>query len=405
MKVIEGKSISCVQGIKAAGCVVGLKKSGKKDMGVIFSETPAVSAAVFTKNVVKAAPVLVDMEKVKNPVTRAFVINSGNANACTGEQGIADVHAMAKRAAELLGVDPEEVMIFSTGVIGQPMPMDVILPGIDKCVSELAHGGDAVHQAIMTTDTKEKCFFVETEIGGKTVNVCGIAKGSGMIHPNMGTMLSYVVTDAAITKDVLDIIQKKATHTTFNMVTVDGDTSTNDTAVLLANGCAGNPIIDKAEGEDYEKLYEAIYFISEKIAKAIAADGEGASKMIEVNLTGADSEETARLCARSVVASSLVKTAIHGADANWGRVLAAMGYSGAQFDQMKVDVSFESKKGEIDVFLQGVPQLFDEDRALEILKEDVIIINIKMNSGSFDVKAWGCDLTKEYVAINGDYRS
>ncbi len=405
MNLIEGKSVSCVKGFQAAGCAVGLKKSGKKDMGLIFSEVPAVCAAVFTQNVVKAAPVLVDMEKVKNPTTRAFVINSGNANACTGDQGIADAHATAERAAERLRISPDEVMVFSTGVIGQPMPMDTILAGVDACADALSSGGDDVHRAIMTTDTKEKCFFTEVELSGSIVSICGIAKGSGMIHPNMGTMLSYIVTDAAITKNVLQRMQKKVTHTTFNMVSVDGDTSTNDTAAIIANGCAGNPLIDSEDTENYAKLYEAVYYISECLAKAIAADGEGASRMIEVNLIGADCEETARLCARSVASSSLVKAAMHGSDANWGRVLCAMGYSGAQFDQMKVDVSFSSEKGSIDVFLKGVPQAFDEAKALEILKEDVIHIDIDMNAGEHCVKAWGCDLTKEYVAINGDYRS
>ncbi len=405
MNLIEGKSVSCVKGFKAAGCATGLKKSGKKDMGLIFSEVPAVCAAVFTKNVVKAAPVLVDIEKVKNPVTRALIINSGNANACTGDQGIADANATAERVAKRLGIAPEEVMVFSTGVIGVPMPMETILNGVDICVNALASGGDAVHEAIMTTDTKEKCFFTEIELSGVTVSICGIAKGSGMIHPNMGTMLSYVVTDAAVTKDVLTNIQKTAVHTTFNMVTVDGDTSTNDTAVIIANGCAGNKRIDDTSSEDYEKLCEAVHFISECLAKAIAADGEGASRMIEVNLEGADSEETARLCARSVASSSLVKTALHGSDANWGRILCAMGYSGADFDQAKVNVSFSSAKGRIDVFIQGVPLAFDEERALKILKEDVVRIDIDMNAGDYGAKAWGCDLTKEYVAINGDYRS
>ncbi len=405
MKITEGKSVSCVRGIKAAGCAVGLKKSGKKDMGLIYSEVPAVCAAVFTKNVVKAAPVLLDMERIKNPVTRALIVNSGNANACTGEQGMSDARATADRVAERLGIAPEEVMVFSTGVIGQPMDMETIIGGVDICAESLSSDGDEVHRAIMTTDTKEKCFFAETEIGGRTVSLCGIAKGSGMIHPNMGTMLSYVVTDAAVTKDVLQEIQEKVVHTTFNMVSVDGDTSTNDTAVLLANGCAGNPVIDRTEGGDYEKFLAAVHEISELLAKAIAADGEGASRMIEVDLKGADTEETARLCARSVVSSSLVKAAVHGADANWGRVLCAMGYSGAAFDQAKVDVAFSSEKGHIDVFLQGVPVNFDEDGALEILSRDVIRIEIDMHQGDFDAKAWGCDLTKEYVAINGDYRS
>lgn len=405
MKITEGKSVSCVRGIQAAGCAVGLKKSGKKDMGLIYSEVPAVCAAVFTTNVVKAAPVLLDMERVKNPVTRALVINSGNANACTGEQGMADARATADHVAKRLGIAPEEVMVFSTGVIGQPMEMDKILAGADICADALASGGDDVHRAIMTTDTKEKCFFAETEISGIPVSICGIAKGSGMIHPNMGTMLSYVITDAAVTKAVLQKVQEEVTHTTFNMVSVDGDTSTNDTAVLMANGCAGNPVIDSAEGEAYEAFLAAVHEISELLAKAIAADGEGASRMIEVDLKGADTEETARLCARSVVSSSLVKAAVHGADANWGRVLCAMGYSGAAFDQGMVDVAFSSDEGHIDVFLQGVPVNFDEDRALKILSRDVIHIEIDMHQGDVSAKAWGCDLTKEYVAINGDYRS
>lgn len=405
MKITEGKSVSCVRGIQAAGCAVGLKKSGKKDMGLIYSEVPAVCAAVFTTNVVKAAPVLLDMERVKNPVTRALVINSGNANACTGEQGMADARATADHVAKRLGIAPEEVMVFSTGVIGQPMEMDKILAGADICADALASGGDDVHRAIMTTDTKEKCFFAETEISGIPVSICGIAKGSGMIHPNMGTMLSYVITDAAVTKEVLQKVQEEVTHTTFNMVSVDGDTSTNDTAVLMANGCAGNPVIDSAEGEAYEAFLTAVHEISELLAKAIAADGEGASRMIEVDLKGADTEETARLCARSVVSSSLVKAAVHGADANWGRVLCAMGYSGAAFDQGTVDVAFSSDEGHIDVFLQGVPVNFDEDRALKILSRDVIHIEIDMHQGDVSAKAWGCDLTKEYVAINGDYRS
>ena len=405
MKIIEGKSVSCVKGYRAAGCAVGLKKSGKKDMGLIYSEVPAVSAAVFTTNVVKAAPVLTDMKHVQNPTTRAMIINSGNANACTGDQGIQDALSMAEKTAELLDVKPEEVLVYSTGVIGQPMPMDVILSGIEQCAGALASGGDEVHRAIMTTDTKEKCIFAEIELSGKTASICGIAKGSGMIHPNMATMLSYVVTDAAVSKEVLTAMQKKITHTTFNMVTVDGDTSTNDTATIIANGCAGNPIIDKAEGEDYKTLYDAVYYVTEYLAKAIAADGEGATRLMEVELIGAETEEQARTCARSVASSSLVKAAIHGADANWGRVLCAMGYSGAQFDQMKVDVAFASEKGSIDVFVKGVPQNFDEDKALEILQNDVVQIKINMNSGDHAVKAWGCDLSKEYVEINGSYRS
>ncbi len=405
MKVIENKSISNVKGYKAAGCASGLKHSGKRDIGLVFSEVPACAAAVFTTNVVKAAPVLVDMEHIKNPTSRAMIINSGCANACTGKQGMEDAERTAEYVSERLGIAPEEVLVYSTGVIGQLMPMDKILKAVDLCADSLSDSGDHVHEAIMTTDTKPKCIFVEEEIGGKTVSICGIAKGSGMIHPNMATMLSYVVTDAAVSKELLTSMQKEITHTTFNMVTIDGDTSTNDTATIMANGAAGNPVIDKAEGKDYELFYNAVYFVTEWLAKAIAADGEGASKFMEVDLTGAGSEETARRCARAVAGSNLVKAAIHGSDANWGRVICAMGYSGADFDQMKVDMAFESAKGHIDVFIQGVPLDFDEDKALEILSEGEIFIKINMNSGDYGAKAWGCDLTKEYVDINGSYRS
>ncbi len=405
MNIIENKTVSDVKGFRGGSCSIGFKRSGSKDMGLIVSDEPAVAAAVFTTNVVKAAPVQIDMQKIKYPTARAMIINSGNANACTGEQGMEDARAMSEFIAEKLGVDPEEVLVYSTGVIGVPMPMTMIRDGMAQCVENLTDGGDEVHLAIMTTDTKPKCIFVTTELSGVEVSICGIAKGSGMIHPNMATMLSYVVTDASVSKDVLTEMQKKITETTFNMVTVDGDTSTNDTATIMANGCAGNPMISRAEGEDYEKFYEAVYFVTEWLAKAIAADGEGAERFMEVNLIGAASAEQARTCARAVAASNLVKAAIHGADANWGRVLCAMGYSGADFDQELVDVAFSSRQGSIDVFLHGVPQAFDEDRALEILKEDEIHIDINMNCGDHSIKAWGCDLTDKYVEINGSYRS
>ncbi len=405
MKILNDKSVSCVKGFRAAGCSVGLKYSGKRDMGLIVSDVPAVAAAVFTTNVVKAAPVQLDMKHIQNETTRAMVINSGNANACTGDQGMQDARTMAEHTAKAVGVNPEEVLVYSTGVIGVPLPMDTITAGIDTCAAALAEGGDEVHRAIMTTDTREKCIFLTLELSGKEVSICGIAKGSGMIHPNMATMLSYVVTDAAVSKEVLTAMQKEIADSTFNMVTVDGDTSTNDTATIIANGCAGNAVIDRADGEDYERFYEAVYYVTEWLAKAIAADGEGAERFIEVSLTGADDLQRARTMARSVAASNLVKSAMHGSDANWGRVLCAMGYSGASFDQNLVDVAFASEKGSIDVFLKGVPQAFDEDRALEILQEDQVQICINMNSGDYSAKAWGCDLTEKYVEINGSYRS
>ncbi len=405
MEILESRSVSCVKGFRAAAVASGLKKNGNKDMGVIVSDAPAAAAAVFTTNQVKAAPVQVDMEHIKNETTRALVINSGNANACTGEQGLRDTREEASRVAEKLGIAPEEVLIYSTGVIGVPLPMDTVRAGIDQCLDELASDGDDVHEAIMTTDTRPKCICVRVSLSGRDVDICGIAKGSGMIHPDMATMLAYVVTDCSVTKEILTEIQKSVVIDTFNMVTVDGDTSTNDTATIIANGQAGNKTIDSADTEDYRIFYEAVYYVTEWLSKAIAADGEGASRFMEVFVHGAGSKEDARILARSVAASSLVKAAIRGADANWGRVLCAMGYSGSVFDQETVDVTFESEKGSIDVFLKGVPQAFDEDRALEILREENIRIDINMNTGSSEARSWGCDLTEEYVRINGDYRS
>ena len=307
--------------------------------------------------------------------------------------------------ASALGFSSDEVLAYSTGVIGVPLPMDKINAGIDKCLDSLRDGGDDLAKAIMTTDTKEKSIYLRMQLSGKDVDICGIAKGSGMIHPNMGTMLSFVATDCNITKEMLTRIQKDVTAGTFNMVTVDGDTSTNDSATIIANGEAGNTLIDRPDTQDYECFSEAVYYVTEFLSKAIAADGEGATRFIEVYVYGADDINQARTLARSVAGSSLVKAAMHGADANWGRVLCAMGYSGAQFDQNKVDVSFESEAGSIDVFLKGVPLKFDEEQASEILTKDSIRISVNLNSGEAQAKSWGCDLTEEYVKINGDYRS
>ena len=405
MEILQNKSISCVKGFRAAAIASGLKKSGKLDMGLIVSDVPAAAAAVFTTNQVKAAPVQVDMEHIRNETTRALIINSANANACTGDQGLRDTREEAERIADKLGISPAEVLVYSTGVIGVPLPMDTIRRGIDQCVDALGSDGDGVHKAIMTTDTREKCIYVRISLSGKDVDLCGIAKGSGMIHPNMATMLAYVATDCNITKEMLTRIQKSVTDDTFNMVTVDGDTSTNDTATIIANGQAGNPLIDREDSDDYRTFYEAVYYVTEWLSKAIAEDGEGASRFMEVYVHGSDNKQDARMMARSVAGSSLVKAAVRGADANWGRVLCAMGYSGAVFDQNTVDVVFESGAGSIAVFIKGVPQAFDEGRALEILKEDRIRIDINMNTGDGEARSWGCDLTEEYVKINGDYRS
>lgn len=404
MKIFEGKSVSHVKGFKASAASAGLRYS-RKDMGMVYSEVPAVAAAVFTQNIVKAAPVLVDMEHIQNETTRAMVMNSANANACTGEQGILDARETAKKAAELLSIDEREVLVYSTGVIGQLLPMEKILQGVADCANTLqSDWEDDVQKAIMTTDTTEKIRFGQIELGGKTVNLCGIAKGSGMIHPNMATMLSYVFTDANITKEMLMKMHKSCIDETFNMVTVDGDTSTNDTASIMANGCAENPLID-TENEDYQVLRAAVYEINEYLSKAIAADGEGASKLIEVDLQGASDVKSARNIAKAIVSSSLVKSAIYGADANWGRILCAMGYSGSEFDQHKVNVGFENEKGRVEVFQNGAPIEFDEALAKEILGEKEVKIMITMKDGEASAKAWGCDLTEKYVYINASYRS
>ncbi len=405
MKIIKDKSISHVNGFQAIGLHIGIKKNNYKDLSLIYSSTPAVAAATFTTNVVKAAPVLIDMEHIKSPTTHALVINSGNANACTGDGGFENAVDMAKTTAQCLGISPLEVLVYSTGIIGVQLPMDKITKGIEKASASLiSNGKDASAEAIMTTDTFPKSICVEIELSGKKATIAGIAKGSGMIHPNMATMLSYIVTDANITKEMLNEIHKESVYKTYNMISVDGDTSTNDTATIMANGTANNPLID-GKNKDYDTFKEALDFVNEALAKMIAKDGEGATKLIEAVVKGAKSLDDAKKCAKSVISSSLVKTAIFGSDVNWGRVLCAMGYSGGQFDPLKVDLSFSSINGTMEVFHHGVPLEIDEDLALKILDTDSIIINIHLNDGNYEAKAWGCDLTYEYVKINGEYRT
>lgn len=405
MKVIKGKGISHVKGFKAIGLECGIKKDNKKDLCLIYSDIPAVAAATFTTNVVKAAPVLVDMEHIKSLHTQALIINSGNANACTGDEGFENAVLMTKTVAKHLSIAPYEVLVYSTGVIGMQLPIDKIICGIEKAANSLVDNGkDYAEEAIMTTDTAPKSIFVEIELSGKQVTIAGIAKGSGMIHPNMATMLSYVITDANITKEILQELHAESVIKTYNMISVDGDTSTNDTATIIANGAAGNPVID-SKSKDYLILKQAIDFVNEELAKMIAKDGEGATKFIEVVLSGACSKEDAEKCSKSIISSSLVKTAIFGSDANWGRILCAMGYSGGKFDPLKVDLSFASPNGTIDVFKRGTPIVFDEDLAYKVLSADTIKICINLNDGNSFAKAWGCDLTYDYVKINGEYRS
>jgi len=407
-KVIKG-GVTAAKGYKAAGLRAGVKP-GKtnKDMAMIFSDVPAVSAGVFTRNVVKAAPVLVDKETIQNNETaRAVVINSGNANACTGAQGIANVKASMEEAAAALFIKPEEVLVCSTGVIGQQLPLDVILKGCNMLPAALSselEGGEDAAEAILTTDTCKKQTAVTLELDGKTVTIGAMCKGSGMIHPNMGTMLGFITTDAAITKELLQKALSDLVEDTFNMVSVDGDTSTNDTVLVLANGLAKNTLID-TENDDYNTFKEALAYICESLSKQIAGDGEGCTRLFEVTAYGAASKEAAKVLAKSVVTSSLTKAAVFGKDANWGRIICAMGYSGVTFDPEKVDIVLESEEESLQLVKDGVATDYSEELATKILSANPVRCKVHVHDGDFEATAWGCDLTHEYVSINADYRS
>ena len=404
MNLIEG-SVTAAKGFKAAGNFIGLKKA-KKDMAVILSEKPCTAAGCFTTNVVKAAPVLWDMDKVANPIS-GIVINSGNANACTGGQGLEDAKTTAQTMADIVNVNADNILVCSTGVIGVNLPMDTMVAGIKNTIPMLNstfEAGQSAAEAIMTTDTYSKTAAVEIEIDGKTVTLGGMAKGSGMINPNMATMLCFITTDCNISREMLDKALKACVIDTFNMITVDGDTSTNDTVITLANGMAGNNEITQCN-EDYYKFLEALYYINQTLAVKCADDGEGATKLMEVNVKGAGTKNEARLIARSVTSSSLFKAALFGEDANWGRVLCAMGYSGADFDPMTVTIVFRSDNGVIQLMNKGTPIIFDEELASNILSAHKIYIDITLTEGEESATAWGCDLTYDYVKINGDYRS
>lgn len=408
MKEIRG-GVTAPKGFKAFGLRAGIKP-GKtnKDMAMVWSDTSANYAAVFTTNRVKAAPVLWDREIAEQgkPV-RAIVINSGIANACTGDRGKKDTEETARMAAEALSVLTNEVLVASTGVIGAPLPMDVIKKGIKELSGKLQsdiEGGTLAAEAIMTTDTKKKEIAVEFELCGKRVTMGGMCKGSGMIHPNMGTMLAFVTTDADISAELLRKALKADAEDTFNMVSVDGDTSTNDTLMVLANGCAGNAPITE-EGEDFDAFKKALHFINEYLAKRIAEDGEGATRLFEVTVLNAKTKKDARVLARSVVSSNLTKAAIFGKDANWGRILCALGYSGGEFTPDKTDVIIKSNKGEIQLVKGGMAAPYSEERASKILGSDAVCAIIDVHDGGFSATAWGCDLTFDYVTINADYRS
>lgn len=408
MKVIDG-GVTAPKGFLAAGLRAGMKP-GKtnKDMAMIFSETPATVAGTFTRNIVKAAPVLWGQKIVEEQETvRAVVVNTGIANACTGEVGYENVLKEASWVAKKLNIQPEEVLVSSTGVIGQQLPMGAIEQGIQMLVPELKHDRQSsvdASWAILTTDTKPKEVAVTCTIDGREVTFGGICKGSGMIHPNMGTMLGFLTTDAKISKDLLLELQREAIEDTFNMISVDGDTSTNDTVFIMANGMAENKEIQKGT-KDYDTFKEVLTYINQELAKKIAGDGEGCTKLFEVSLVGAKSKEDAKILAKSVATSSLTKAAMYGKDANWGRILCAMGYAGVTFDPLKVNIAFESAYGSLVIVKDGVATDYSEEEATKILSEEVVIANIDVQEGNGAAKAWGCDLTHDYVSINADYRS
>ena len=408
MKEISG-GVCAPKGFRAGGVRCGIKADPeKKDLALIDSERPCAAAAVFTKNTVKAACVLVTQEHVARGTLRAIIANSGNANACTGPAGLDAARRMAQLAAGELGIDAREVAVASTGVIGVPLPIGKIEDGIGALAKGLrpdADGHGAALDAIMTTDTRRKEISVEVGIGGVPVRIGGMAKGAGMIHPDMATMLCFLTTDATVPAETLDRLLRRAVGRSFNRVTVDGDTSTNDMVIVMANGAAGAPAISEA-GEDLETFARALDAVCVSLARAVARDGEGATRLVTVTVSGAESEEAAETLAKSVASSSLVKTTCFGADANWGRILCAMGYSGAGFDPARVGVRFASAGEEVAVCAGGNPVPFSEDDAKRILSRDEIEILIDISGGGPGIATvWGCDLTYDYVKINGDYRS
>ena len=404
---IDG-GVTAAKGFEAASAAAGIKYQGRDDMALIYSETPCRAAGTFTTNVVKAAPVKWDQKIVaESPCVQAVIVNSGIANACTGAEGYGYCEETAKEAEKVLGVPENAVLVASTGVIGMQLPMDRLKKGISLLKEAKGTGaekGTAAAKAIMTTDTVHKEIAVQVELGGKTVTIGGMCKGSGMIHPNMCTMLAFVTTDAAISKELLQRAVSADVKDTFNMISVDGDTSTNDTLLVLANGLAGNPEITE-ENEDYRAFAKALSEVNTYLAKKMAGDGEGATALFEVKIIGAKTKEQAVTLSKSVVTASLVKAAIYGHDANWGRILCAMGYSGAQFDPEKVDLFFESAAGRIQIIENGVAVDYSEEEATRILSEPEVTAIADVKLGTESATAWGCDLTYDYVKINADYRS
>ena len=407
MKEIKG-GVTAPKGFLAAGVEANIKYQDRKDMALVYSEKPCAAAGTFTSNVVKAACVTWDQEIVANsPYAQAVIVNAGIANACTGKQGYEYCDATAKKAAEVLSIPKESVLVASTGVIGVQLPIDKIVKGVELLAAAKSAdqaGAQAAAEAIMTTDTKDKQVAVTFEIGGRAVTIGGMCKGSGMIHPNMCTMLAFLTTDIAIKKELLQEALREDIQDTYNMVSVDGDTSTNDTVLVLANGMAGNEEIAE-KNADYEKFVEALHFVNETLAKKMAGDGEGATALFEAKVIHAHTKEQAKTIAKSVICSSLTKAAIFGHDANWGRILCAMGYSGAKFNPEAVELFFQSKSGNIQIYKDGVAVDYSEEEATKILSDEEVTVLIDMKSGNASACAWGCDLSYDYVRINADYRS
>ena len=407
MEKIQG-GVTAAKGFMAASTGAEIKYKNRKDMAMIYSKTPCVAAGTFTTNVVKAACVQWDQKIVKeSDAVHAVVVNSGIANACTGKQGFDACEATAEAVEEVLNVPVDTCLVASTGVIGMQLPVEKLANGVKNMAPQLSDSEEAAHEAacaIMTTDTIPKEAAVTFEIAGKTVTLGGMSKGSGMIHPNMCTMLGFLTTDLAIEKSLLQEALSQVVMDTFNMITVDGDTSTNDTLLIMANGLAGNEVITTKD-EDYQTFVDALFYVCKFLAKKMAGDGEGATKLFEAKVVNAKSKEDARTLSRAIVASNLSKAAIYGCDANFGRFLCAMGYSGAEFDQNDVELFFESKEGRLQVFDKGTPIVFDEDAATKILGADEVTIFVDMHEGDAQAAAWGCDLTYDYVKINADYRS
>lgn len=407
MEQIKG-GVTAAQGFEAASCEANIKYSGRTDMAMVFSKEPCECAGTFTSNVVKAACVQWDMQIVESgKPMHAVVINSGIANACTGKEGFDACEASARAVEDSLKVPYDSVAVASTGVIGMQLPVDKLVKGINamsKTLDDSLEAGTAASKAIMTTDTVNKEVAVSFMAGGKKVTLGGMSKGSGMIHPNMCTMLAFITTDLSIDKVLMQEALREVVADTFNMITVDGDTSTNDSLILMANGLAGNDKIT-AKNEDYKSFKEALFFVCRFLARKMASDGEGATKLFEAKVVNAKSKEDARTLSRAIVGSNLSKAAIYGCDANFGRFLCAMGYSGAQFDQNDVELFFESRAGRLQVFDRGTPIDFDDDFAVKIMKEDEVTVFVDMHEGEAEAAAWGCDLTYDYVKINADYRS